>query len=212
LKNDSREFLDVERIPLTETTRLQLSRLRRVRWLRLSAETTAEDLSWIGQLTQLRGLALQSAKLTGCDFRHLTTLQFLQWLNLSDADMSADDFATLPRLASLQTLFLSGEDVTDEHVLHLARLRLPALAQLRLDTTSVSDAGLSRFCCAYNLTYLALCHSKNITEQSVSELGRMTKLRTLAVSGTGLSPNYAKTPAVERLCRLLPDCSVDYGN
>ena len=212
LEHDSREFLAVQSIPMTETIRRQLSRLRRVRWLRLSSETRAADLSWIGGLTQLRGLSLQGANLTGCDFRNLTALQSLQWLNLSDVDMSADDFATLPPLASLHTLFLSGRQVTDAYLLHLTRLQLPRLARLSLDTSSVSDAGLVPFCTVYNLEYLNLFLSQNVTEQSVSALGRMTNLRTLGIGGSGLTPNYGRTPAVEQLCRLLPNCSVDYGD
>ncbi|NLF74042.1 MAG: hypothetical protein GX575_33980 [Candidatus Anammoximicrobium sp.] len=51
--------------------------------------------------------------------------------------------------------------------------------------------------------------SKNVTEQSVSALGRMTDLRTLGVGGSGFSPNYRKTPAVERWNALLPNCLVD---
>lgn len=161
---------------------------------------------------ELRGLSLQGAKLTGCDFRNLTALQSLQWLNLSDADMTADDFATLPQLAGLHTLCLSGQNVTDAHLVHLARLRLPRLARLSLDTSSVSDAGLLPFCAAYNLEHLNLFLSRNVTEQSVDALARMSNLRTLGIGGTGLSPNYRKTPAVERLHDLLPKCSVDYGD
>jgi hypothetical protein len=126
--------------------------------------------------------------------------------------MSASDFATMPRLASLQTLFLAGEKVNDQHLLHLAQLRLPALATLSLQATSVSDVAVAPFCARYNLDCFNLSLSRNVTEQSVSALGRMTKLRMLGIGGTGLSPNYGKTPAVERLCTLLPKCSVDYGD
>jgi len=212
LKNDTREVLDVQEIRITEPIRMQLSRLRRVQWLRLSTETTAHDLSWIGALPQLRGLSLRGANLEGADFRNFAALQSLQWLDLAWADMSADDFATLPRLAKLQTLFLAGKNVDDQHLLHLAQLRLPALATLSLEATSVSDAGVAPFCARYNLDCFNVFLSRNVTEQSVSALGRMTNLRTLGIGGTGLSPNFGKTPAVERLCSLLPNCSVDYGD
>jgi len=212
LRNDTREVLDVHDIHITEPIRLQLSRLRRVQWLRLSTETTAHDLSWIGTLTQLRGLSLKGANLKGADFRNFAALQSLQWLDLSWADMSADDFQTLPDLAKLQTLFLEGENIGDRHLLHLAQLRLPALATVSLEATSVSDAGVVPFCARYNLNSFNVFLSQNVTEQSVSALGQMTNLRTLGIGGSGLSPNYRKTPAVERLKKLLPDCSVDHGD
>ena len=148
----------------------------------------------------------------GRDFRNFAALQSLQWLDLHWADMSADDFATMPHLAKLQTIFLSGEKVKDQHLLHLAQLRLPALATLSLEATSVSDAGVVPFCARYNLDCFNLFHSRNVTEQSVSALGQMTNLRTLGIGGSGLSPNYRKTPAVEQLKKLLPNCSVDYGD
>ncbi len=118
----------------------------------------------------------------------------------------------MPRLARLQTLFLAGKNVNDQYLLHLAELRLPALATLSLNATSVSDAGVVPFCARYNLDCFNVFLSKNVTERSVNALGQMTKLRTLGIGGSGLSPNYGKTPAVERLIKLLPDCSVDYGD
>jgi hypothetical protein len=40
----------------------------------------------------------------------------------------------------------------------------------------------------------------------------MTNLQSLGIGGSGLSPNYHKTPAVERLCRLLPNYTVEHGD
>ncbi len=212
LKNDTREVLDVQHLHMTDALRQQLRRLRRVQWLRLSAETTGEDLSWIGKLTQLRGLSLRGANLTGGDFRHLAGLQSLQWLDLAYTEMPADQFAAFPRTPRLQTVFFAGQNITDEHLQHLARLRLPALVTMSLDSTSVSDPGIQALCGSYNLERLNLYNSSRITEQSVDALGRMSKLKMLGIGFTGLSSRCTKTPAVERLCRLLPNCSVDYGD
>ena len=82
---DDFEFIDVSDVHPTDDLRQRLSRLRRVEWLALSAETTAADLRWIGKMTQLRGLSLAGADLTGADFLHLQNLQSLQLLDLSGA-------------------------------------------------------------------------------------------------------------------------------
>ena len=83
---------------------------------------------------------------------------------------------------------------------------------MSLDSTSASDPGIQALCGSYNLERLNLYSSSLITEQSVDSLGRMSRLKMLGIGFTGLSPRCTKTPAVERLCRLLPKCSVDYGD
>ena len=121
LKNDTRDVVDVHHLHMTDALRQQLSRLRRVQWLRLSAETTGEDLSWIGKLPQLRGVSLRGANLAGGDFRNLADVQTLQWLDLAYAEMTADQFAAFPRApvckrfswrarASLTTTFSTWPD------------------------------------------------------------------------------------------------------
>ncbi len=81
--------------------------------------------------------------MNGANFQSLAALTSLQWLDLSDAKIIGSDFATLPNLPKLQTLYLNGKNVTDEHLMHLAKLRLSLLATLSLTSTSVSDRGVS---------------------------------------------------------------------
>ena len=64
----------------------------------------------------------------------------------------------------------------------------------------------------YNLTYLNLYNSEGITGKSIPALGRMTRLRRLAIGGTGLSPRYRYTPEVQQLEKLLPDHTIDFGD
>ena len=73
LRNDTETLLDIRRIHLTDGVRQQLSRLRRVQWLRMCTETTAEDLAWISRLSQLRGLSLEGGAVKRCRFRMLET-------------------------------------------------------------------------------------------------------------------------------------------
>jgi hypothetical protein len=208
LRNDTQTFVDVHRIELTEDVRRTLSRLRRVAWLRLCTETTAEDLRWIGGLTQLRGLSLEGAALQGADFTNLRELRSLQLLDLSSAEMAASDFATLPPLNALRAIHLQDGLVTDQYVTHLAELRLPSLTSVSLYHTRVSDEGLARLCAVYNLKRLDLHGCSGVTGRSVEAIGRMTHLRALDIGGTGLAPEYTATPDLQRLRELLPACAI----
>jgi hypothetical protein len=205
---DDFEFLDLRSLHLTEDLRERLRPLRRVQWLRLSTEATAHDLPWIGKLTQLRGVSLAGAQLAGADFSCFQNLQSLQLLDLCGAHISAQHFATLPRLPRLHCILFKGHEITDQHILHLARLRLPALRQLTLYDTCVSDTAFIQLCNNYNLTYLTLYDSGYITGKSVEALGRMTKLRDLEVTYSGLSPRGGVTPEVQRLMNMLPHCAI----
>ena len=140
---DDFDFVDVSSVHPTDELRERLSRLRRVQWLGLSTETTPEDLAWIGELTQLRGLSLAGAKLKGADFSHFAKLRSLQLLDLSRAHIPAQDFATLPWLRGLKCIAFEGNKITDQHIIHLAELQLPSLERLRLENTSVTDAGFA---------------------------------------------------------------------
>jgi hypothetical protein len=212
LEKDTEEILNLCGISVTESIQRQLTHLRRVHWLRVGKETAADDLQWIRQIGQLRGLSLEGMDLRGVDLSPLGDLRSLQLLDLTSARLSVEDFRTLPRLECLRAIELDGHQVTDGYVGHLARLRLPSLVRLTLDSTSVSDTGLAELCGTYNLKFLNLYQSRRITGNSVDAITKMNNLRTLGIGGTGLSPNYMRTTEVRRLEKLLPACSIDYGD
>ncbi|MCU0872965.1 MAG: hypothetical protein MUE50_11555 [Pirellulaceae bacterium] len=213
LRNDTARMIDLHDVPLTAELRSQLAGLRQVHWLRLSAGVTSADLTWLGRMRQLRGLALTHADLTNGDFQALVTIDSLQWLTLAQTKMSPKDFSTLPRLDKLQTLWLAGPQVTDAYLEHLAETRLSSLLSLGLYYTSVTDAGMKRLCEVYDLEYLDFFASEKVTEQSVPTIARMQRLRELGVGYSGIAPQANhRTDAVDQLRRLLPKCSVDYGS
>ena len=212
LEHDTEDELDVSECHLTPALRGQLGNLRRVRWLRLSPEVASEDLQWIGQLTQLRGLSLAGSQLDGADLSELQHLQSLCWLNLSFAKISDRGFLKFPRLAKLQWLMLAGDQVNDEYLVHLSELQLPALADVELVGASVSDTGLAHSCSTYNLESLDLLNCRRISGNSIRALCKMTNLQVLAVGGTGLSPDYTVTPRIAELRSLLPSCRIDHGD
>ena len=141
----------------------------------------------------------------GADSSYFQNLQSLELLDLCGAHISAQDFATLPRLERLQCMLFDGHEVTDQHILHVAQLQLPSLRQMTLYDTSVSDSAFIELCSNYNLTHLTLFDSRRITGKSVEALGRMTELRELEVTYSGLSPRGGVTPDVQQLKNMLPE-------
>jgi hypothetical protein len=212
LQNDTAQIIDLYHVPLTDELRSQLGGLRQVHWLRLCAGVTAADLTWLGRMSQLRGLSLANSDLAGADFQPLVSMQSLQYLTLPHVLMSPEDFSTLPRLNRLETLWLGGHQVTDAYLEHLAEIRLPSLLTLGLENTSITDHGMKRLCEVYDLEFLSLFGSRRVTEESVPSVARMQNLRTLRVGMSGIAPQARRTRAVDRLIRVLPKCYVDYGD
>ena len=70
----------------------------------------------------LRGLALDSTRVTDDGLRHLAGLHRLDWLRLSRARVTDDGLRHLTQLESLQRLELQETEVTDAGLAHLRRL------------------------------------------------------------------------------------------
>lgn len=212
MRDDSAIAIDLHDVPLTPDLRSQIEDLKRVEWLSISAGVTGADFRWLGNIINLRGLAVTNANLKGSDLRHLQRLKSLQWLTFSWSEMTESDFATLPYLSRLQTLWLEGNHVTDAYLKHLAKLRLPSLKTIGLYYTSATDAGMHDLCQVYDLEYLDVFTSRKITSRSVRSIGRMNRLQSLGVGGSGISPDYSETDAVKEIRRLRPGCRVDFGD
>lgn len=210
--DDTAESIDLHNVRLTDELRVRLSQLQRLHWLSVSVGVTGKDIEWLGRIPHLRGLAMTHADLTQADFSHMRTIGSLQWLTLARSTMTEADFATLPCLERLELLWLDGPQVTDAYLDHLAKIRLPSLRTLGLYATSVTNRGMETLCHNYNLEYLDVYNSAQVTPDSVSSIRRMDRLRELGVGGSGIAPVYQTTEAVAELRRLLPKCSVDFGD
>lgn len=212
LYRDAVEVVDLHYVALSPEMKSHIARFRRVKWLRMSANFTASDVQWLGQLEQLRGLSLAHADMTGVDFQALAPLQSLQWFNLYYAKITGSDFKTLPVLPSLHTLWLGGDHMGDEFITHLVELQLPSLRVLVLYNSSVTDKGVEELASSYDLEELHLHACERVTERSIPSISKMKKLRLLGIGFTGISPQCTKNQAVERLQQLLPTCVVDYSS
>jgi hypothetical protein len=212
IRDDSAVAIDLHDVRLTDELRARLPQLQRLEWLSISAGVTGKDIEWLGRMPRLRGLAMTHADLSHADFRHLRTEDSLQWLTLACSKMAESDFATLPCLDRLELLWFYGQQVTDANLEHLARIHLPSLRSLGLYATSVTDRGIDTLCKTYNLEYLDVFHSDQVTPNSVPSICRMDRLQLLGVGGSGIAPGYRMTDAIGELRRLLPKCIVDFGD
>lgn len=215
LRDDTALVIDLHKVSLNEELREQLPRLQRVQWLRLSAGVSGEDVNWIGNLKQLRGLSLSHARLVGADFESLGNAESLMYLTLRYSEFTDSEFKTLPRLEKLQTLMLEGRNINDACLKHLAEVRLPSLRTLSIALSSVTDEGMRQLCEVYDLEVMNLYSSRDISAESITAIAKMNRLRLLGVGGTGIAPQYqhfGRTAAVAELIRRLPKCHVDDGD
>jgi Leucine Rich repeat len=114
------------------------------------------------------------------DLKCLASLTELEELNLPHAKVTGAGFAHLSGLKRLRKVRLLGSKVTDEGIAQLAVL--PGLTDLNVDLTDISDAGLKKICDSTGLEVLNIGINKNITDEGLAHLKKLTRLRDLAIS------------------------------
>jgi Leucine-rich repeat (LRR) protein len=130
-EEDADQWID-EVSTFTELTSLDLD----------GCELTDAGLNALGDLRELRYLALRETAITGKALEHLANLEHLGNLQLRGCTNIDDEaLATLTGFPSLRYLDLSGTGVTDEGLEHLASLK--GLEDLDLFATNVTADGVA---------------------------------------------------------------------
>jgi hypothetical protein len=170
-----------------------------------NSEITGTGLKDIGEIRSLRELTLYSLWTADLDswLGHMGKLSNLQKLNLSASEVSDSGLLQMTGLRSLRSLDLARTHVTDEGIAEIPRL-FPALEELHLVRTDITDASLKAVCEMKSLTHLDLGETL-ISDASVQYLSRMSKLTELELRSTMLSKN-----AVVDLQRALPSTRIDF--
>jgi len=146
-------------------------------------------------------------KLLGVDFLHNVTRVHLETsyrLSEEDIDRLWDALGNLPDLIyleasgpvtrpgtiqrlrdprRLQRLALRWANIGDEDLAVLARM--PRLAELNLNETPVTDAGMNHVGQTHSLKMVELHHTK-ISDESLRDIARLSQLRRLRLSGTAI--------------------------
>jgi beta-lactamase regulating signal transducer with metallopeptidase domain/Leucine-rich repeat (LRR) protein len=173
-----------------------------------------DQLQHIGQLTGLRFVEFEEARITDAGVQHLIGLKQLQTLRLSAFDVHEDGFGVgddamgvVAFLPALESIDLRLTKVTDEG---MARLKFcKSLRSVSIPGTAVTDAGLRSLARLPRLMSLSLGvydEGAAVGDEGMRTVGRMTKLRWLDLSGTKVS-----NKGLQRLAPLanLEELSID---
>lgn len=135
-----------------------------------------------GALPALTSLNLAGTRVTDEGMRSLARFEALEVLHLGWTDVSDGGLASLSELPALRTIILHGAAVGDAGMVHLARL--PMLEAIDVQETAVGDSGVEALLpLAPRLLRLYLGYTL-VTDASVANLSRFTRLRTLMLRAT----------------------------
>ena len=201
------------RILLDDSLKNAIKNSAQLEYLYLGSQANSEDLEWIANLPQLRGLSLRSANLKDAELSVLNSLKKLQWLDLRSAKIPPARKSRLPTFNKLEVLFADAQLLEDDH-LHRSR-PFPQLRVFSATNTSITDAGLTQLVkTTPHLRSLNLFRCKNITTKSMEPLGKLKHLRYLHIGETPLESSVydQKTSSTPELQELLPKCAIVVGN
>lgn len=165
-----------------------LQRLPRLRSLELTGSSvTNEVLDSLARIETLQHLRLES---TNADpgplnsLRHFTNLRTLQLQHAAVKDPSLH--AALENLVKLESITLIGTPSPVPDGVALKLRQMPALREVRLFNTALSNEGLRHLSKLRTLEVLVISQS-NITNSGVAHLRSSLRLRSLTLSGSALT-------------------------
>ncbi len=181
-------------------------------WLCLPPGATLDDLRWIGEVKQLRGLSLNGANLSGADLQLLQKLTDLQWLNLKGAELPPAIVSPLPHLPRLQVLIMDDVRPFERYCDIVGQF--PSLRVLNIARTYITDDGLRKLVRANpHIQLLDISGPKRITVASIPELAKLTELKVLHIGDImGYADELELIDAVPKLQRQLPECFIYTGD
>ncbi len=196
---------------LTDQLRSVLLQSQRLEWFRPGPRATADDLPWITDLRQLRGLCLISSDLRGANFEWLEKLSELQWLDLRDTRISPGGLRTLPELRNVRVLLIGGLSIADKEIQHALEQcpNVRALSVERSGVTVASIEALTQSC--PNLLWLSLRGAHRIGERSLDALSELRNLRYLRLTDTSLAGWASQRAYYNRIQARLPTTYIEYG-
>jgi internalin A len=173
-----------------EANMRHLAGLAGLQFLRVGATDTSlahfdTSMAHLGGLTELWGLDLSSAQISGSGLEHLRGLPKLEYLSLMSTPVTDAGLQHLREMKKLRLVNLCNTQITNAG---LEQLRaLTGLQALNLNTTRITGAGLGLL---QNLSGLQKLHVRNlpITDADLIFLRGLTELRSLDfVATTGFT-------------------------
>jgi hypothetical protein len=165
-----------------------LTKLRRLAVLD-APEVTDAGLEHVKGLPELDDLYLGKTGITDDGLKHVAEMTKLRKLSVRITAVGNKGFAHLAGLKKLEHLDATETKVTDDGLKHLAGLT--ELRNLELSYTKVSDDGLAHLEGLTKLETLRLNQCPRITGKAVPHLNKLTGLRLLELTGTGVRVQHA---------------------
>jgi Leucine-rich repeat (LRR) protein len=171
---------------ITDQGLAKLATLRNLEELELGGEQISDaGLVHLAKLPKLRFLSLWGSQFTDAGMAHVSRIRSLQTFSAPSTigDEGLTHLASMPNLERLN--LHRNENITDQGMARVAWM--PALRQLDIGKTRVSDAGLAHLQRPKNLEFLELPW-ENVTEAGLlSLLGTQNNLRHLVCDGSSRS-------------------------
>jgi beta-lactamase regulating signal transducer with metallopeptidase domain/Leucine-rich repeat (LRR) protein len=158
---------------------------------------TVGSLAWVGRLTGLHALNLQSVQLDSRELRHLTGLSELEVLRLGGQTLADGSMQYVGQLTSLRFLALWNTSISDEGLQYLQGLT--KLTFLALNNCQITDEGLRYLKDMTALEGLQLSQTK-ISDRGLVHLETLTRLKHIKLDGNGITD--AGMRHIERLTSL----------
>jgi Leucine-rich repeat (LRR) protein len=182
---------------------------------------TDADVAWMATAGNLIEIGLSRARVTDALVLKLSTLPRLREIRLAGTNVTTKSIEKLVR-PDLEEIDLAETAVTDTNaaaLFVLPKLRLlrldkngitdaglsapgPALVELYLSNTKVTDAGMAILDGAPKLEALGLGHTA-VLDPTIARIAKLSELRTLVLSGTRAEPGalveLGKLAKLERL-------------
>ena len=197
----ARKVLDCTVYELDDYFFERLETCKNLNWLRFGNRATEKHLEMISDFSKLKGLDLGDAEFSIEESQPLSSFQQLLWLRVNSKPGDVETTATFPSLPNIEVLFLKGEMLVKSAI--KASGSMPHVRTFTASNANLQDADLEVISENWPaLQYLSIRENKNLTEESIEYLLKLTHLRHLDIHDSSLADR------LEELKIALPRCAV----
>jgi Leucine-rich repeat (LRR) protein len=178
--------LALEASPVSDADLQHITSLRSLEYLSLPDRITDAGLAHVAGLTCLKGLYLTGGKSRISDegLRHISRISSLEELYLGGEYMTDAGLEHLKKLPKLEYLCLYGSRFTDAGCVYIKEMPSLRILSFHENLSRISDAGLVHIAQMPRLEILCLHGMKNITDEGIANLTKMSSLRMLNIASS----------------------------
>jgi Leucine-rich repeat (LRR) protein len=172
---------------------------------------TGKNLEYLGYLTQLESLDLDSNHLHAASLIKLAPLKHLKNLRLYNNPLGGEGIEAVNELTSLETLYVHNSQIDDEALAHFEALAdHPALRELILIGNPITDRGLTHLRKFTHLKRLILMGMELKTGDGLKDVAEMASLTVLDIGNNSLVSKRRNTLKGSNLTALTALKDLEY--